>query len=153
MTRSNDSQQNQENLLNIGLCCSIWPQSSNWKKVKKRDKYLELAKELKKYLHKKVTVIPIVTGMLGTVTKELVQRLEDLEISGDYPNYRIVEISQNTEKSPGDLRRLAVTQTLVEKQLTLVWKTLKWVKKEIAKIYIKTYIWKYFNNNQIFHEI
>ena len=32
----------------------------------------------------------------------------------DHPNYRIVEIGQNTKKSPGDLRRLAVTQTPVE---------------------------------------
>ena len=30
----------------------------------------------------KVTVIPIVTGALGTVTKGLVQRLENLEIRG-----------------------------------------------------------------------
>ena len=37
-----------------------------------------------------------------------------------------MEISQNTEKSPGDLRRLVVTQTPVKNhQLTLVWKTLK----------------------------
>ena len=34
-------------------------------------------------------------------------------MSGDHPNYSIVEIGQNTEKSPGDLRKLAVTQTLV----------------------------------------
>ena len=33
-------------------------------------------------------------------------------MSGDHPN-NIVEIGQNTEKSPGDLRKLAVTQTLV----------------------------------------
>ena len=32
----------------------------------------------------------------------------------DHSNYNIVEISQNTEKSPGDLRRLAVTQTSVK---------------------------------------
>ena len=31
--------------------------------------------------------------------------------SGDHPNYSIVENGQSTEKSPGDLRRLAVTQT------------------------------------------
>ena len=36
-------------------------------------------------------------------------------MSRDPPNYRIVEIDQNTEKSPGDLRRLVVTQTPVEK--------------------------------------
>ena len=27
----------------------------------------------------------------------------------DYPDYSIAEIGQNTQKSPGDLRRLAVT--------------------------------------------
>ena len=41
--------------------------------------------------------------------------------SGDHLNYSIIKIDQNTEKSPGDLRRLAVTQTPVENhQLTLV---------------------------------
>ena len=35
--------------------------------------------------------------------------LENKRTSGDYPNYYIIEIGQNTEKSPGDLRRLAVT--------------------------------------------
>ena len=30
-------------------------------------------------------------------------------MSGDHPNYSIVEIGQKTEKSPGDLRRLAAT--------------------------------------------
>ena len=34
--------------------------------------------------------------------------------SGDHPNYNIIENSQNTEKSPGDLRRLTVTQTPVK---------------------------------------
>ena len=49
----------------------------------------------------KVMVIPIVNGALGTVTKGLVLRLEDLEIRG---YYRIIETGQNTEESPGDLR-------------------------------------------------
>ena len=31
----------------------------------------------------------------------------------NHPNYSIIKISQNTEKSPRDLMRLAVTQTLV----------------------------------------
>ncbi len=34
--------------------------------------------------------------------------------SGDHPNYNIIENGQNTEKSPGDLRRLAVTHTPVK---------------------------------------
>ena len=49
--------------------------------------------------------------------------------SEDHPNYSIVEIGQNTTKSPGDLRRFAVTQTPVENhQLTLMGKTPKLVK-------------------------
>ena len=48
----------------------------------KRDKYLDLTRERKKLWSMKVTVIPIVTGALGTVTRELVQGLEDLEIRG-----------------------------------------------------------------------
>ena len=48
--------------------------------------------------------------------------------NGDHPNYRIVEISQNTEKSPGYFRRLTVTQTPVRnRQLTLAWNTRKGV--------------------------
>ena len=72
----------------------------------------------------KVTIIPIVIGAFDTVTKGLLKGLEDLvcwRTSGDYPNYSIVENVQNTEKSPGDLRRLAVTQTPVkDHQLTLM---------------------------------
>ncbi len=34
--------------------------------------------------------------------------------SGDHPNSSIIEKGQNTEKSPGDMRRLAVTQTPVK---------------------------------------
>ena len=34
--------------------------------------------------------------------------------NGGHPDNRIVKIGQNTEKSPGDLRRVAVTQTSVK---------------------------------------
>ena len=47
----------------------------------------------------------------GTETR----RFGNKRTSVDHPNYSIVEISQNTEKSPGDLKRLAVTQTPVKK--------------------------------------
>ena len=44
--------------------------------------------------------------------------------SGELPNCSIIKIGQNTEKSPGDCRKLAVTQTPVRIcQLTLVRKT------------------------------
>ena len=80
-----------------------------------------------------MTVIPIVIGKLCIVTKGLVQGLGGLgnkRMSRECPNYSIVEISQNTEKGPGDLR-LTVTQTPVENhQLMLVWRTLEWIKKK-----------------------
>ena len=40
-------------------------------------------------------------------------RLGNKRTSGHHSDYSIIKIRQNTEKSPGDLRRLAVTQTLV----------------------------------------
>ena len=45
--------------------------------------------------------------------------LENKRTSGDHPNDRIIMISQNTAKSPGDLRRLAVNP-VEDHQLTLV---------------------------------
>ena len=35
-------------------------------------------------------------------------------MSGNHPNYYIIENGQNTENSPGDLSRLAVSQTPVK---------------------------------------
>ena len=41
--------------------------------------------------------------------------------SGNHPNNGIIENGQNTEKSPGDLRRLAIIQTTVkDHQLVLM---------------------------------
>ena len=71
----------------------------------KRDKYLDLAKELKNLWNMKVKVIPIVIGALNTVTKGLVQGLEDLEIR------ERVETIQTTglSKSGRILRRVLET--------------------------------------------
>ena len=52
------------------------------KESEKRDKYLDPAKELKKLWNMKVTVIPIIINVPDTVTKGLVQGLEDLRIRG-----------------------------------------------------------------------
>ena len=52
------------------------------KECEMRDKHLYLARELQKLWNMKVTVIPVVIGALGMVSKELVQGLEDLEIKG-----------------------------------------------------------------------
>ena len=61
----------------------------------------------------KVTIVPIVTGAYGTVTKGI-RGLGGWRASGDHPNYSTIKNGQNTEKSPEDLQRLAVTQAPVK---------------------------------------
>ena len=50
------------------------------KECEEKDKYFDLARELKKLWNMKVTIIPIVIGAFGTVTKGLLKGLEDLEV-------------------------------------------------------------------------
>ena len=50
------------------------------KECEKKDKYLDLARELKKLWNMKMTIIPIVIGAFGTVTKGLLKDQEDLEV-------------------------------------------------------------------------
>ena len=56
-----------------------------------KDKYLDLAKVLKKLWNMKVTIILIVIGAFGTVTKGLLKGLEDLVRRG------LVETIQTTK--------------------------------------------------------
>ena len=76
------------------------------KECEKRDKYLDLARELKKLRNMKVTIIPIVIGAFVTVTKGLLKGLEDLEV-GDW-----VETIQTTAllKTARILRRVLETR-------------------------------------------
>ena len=63
---------------------------------KKRDKYLDLARELKKLWNMKVMVISIVIGALNTVTIGLVQRLEDLEMRGQVKTFQTTALLKST---------------------------------------------------------
>ena len=68
-----------------------------------------------------MTVIPIVIGSLGTATKGLVHNLKIKGRVGTIETTAQIEISQNTEKGSGDLRRFVVTQTPVRNHwLTLM---------------------------------
>ena len=97
-----------------------------WKERERRDKYLDLSRELKKLWNMKVTIIPIVIGSLGTVTKGLLQGLEDLEIRG-----RVETIQTTALLTPARILRRALETwgdlsfKLQWETLTLVWKTLK----------------------------
>ena len=52
------------------------------KEYEKKDRYLNLARELKKQWNMKVTTVPIMIGAFGTITKGLLKGLEDLEVGG-----------------------------------------------------------------------
>ena len=81
--------------------------------------YLDLARELKKLGNMQVTIIPIVIGAFGTVTKRLLKGLEDLEIGGR------VETIQTTSL----LRTARILKRVLETwgdllSLRLQWKTI-----------------------------
>ena len=64
-----------------------------------------------------VTIIPIVIGAFGTVTKGLLKRLEVLEVGGRVETIQTTALLRKARilrRVQGDLRRLAVTQTPVK---------------------------------------
>ena len=90
------------------------------KECQKKDMYLDLARELKKRLwNMQVTIIPIVIGAFGTVTKGLLKGPEDLEVGGR------VETIQTTAL----LRTVRILRKVLETwgdllSLKLQWKTI-----------------------------
>ena len=115
-----------ENLLNCYFAIPADHRMKLKKKNAKKDKYVDLARKLKKkqtmehrndvntnynwcswYSHRSVIKE---TGGLG-----------NKRTSGYHPNYNIIEIGQNTEKSPEDLKRVAVTETSVKDHHILPW--------------------------------
>ena len=90
-----------------------------FKESEKKAKDLDLAWELKKLWNMKSTFMPIMIGTLGTVTKELLKGLEDLEIRGR------VETIQTTTL----LRSVRILRRVLEAwgdllSLKLQWKTI-----------------------------
>ena len=51
------------------------------KECEKKHQNLDLARELKKLGNMKVTIVPIVIGAFGTITKGLLKGLEDLKLA------------------------------------------------------------------------
>ena len=56
-----------------------------------------------------VTVIPIAVGALRTVPKGLVKGTRRIGNQSKNRDYRIIEIGQNTQMRPVDLRKVVVT--------------------------------------------
>ena len=69
-------------------------------KENEKDKYLDFAmwKKNKKLWNIKVTVIPIVTGTLGTVTKGLIKGQEDMEIRGGVDTIQITALLRSVRR-------------------------------------------------------
>ena len=62
----------------------------------------------------KMTVILILVGALGTPSKRFIKETAGTGAyrkNRNHIDHRMVKISLNTKQSPGDLKRLAVTQT------------------------------------------
>ena len=60
-----------------------------------------------------LTVIPVVSGALGTVPRRKgIGGAANQRMNGDLVINRIVKISEKTERSPRDQRRLAVTKNI-----------------------------------------
>ena len=90
----------------------------NLKEWEKKDKYLDLARELKKLWNMKVTIVSIVNCAFGTITKGLLKGLADLEVGGR------VETIQTTAL----LRTARILRRVLESwrdllSLKLQWKT------------------------------
>ena len=97
------------------------------KENEKRDEYLDLARKLKKKLwNMKLMVISIVISALYQKIGIGVRGFGYKRTSWNHPKYSIAEIGQNSKKSSGELRRLAVSHTPVENHyVKLVWKLIK----------------------------
>ena len=106
------------------------------KESERNDKYFDLARELKKKTMEHESDVYTNFNWYSLYSHRRIIRgtggLGNERTSGDHPNYYISEISQNTVKSPGDLRKLGVTQTSVKYlQQTLIGKTLRRRRKTV----------------------
>ena len=90
------------------------------KESEKKDKYQDLARELKKGTVKQESDFYTDSNWCSWYNYRRINKGTsghgNKRTSEDHPNYSIVKIDQNTEKSPGDLRRLAVTQNSCERK-------------------------------------
>ena len=98
--------------------------AENWTKLKeseKKDNYFDLEKTstLKKLWNMKVTIIPIVIGAFGTVTKGLLKGLEDFETRGRVETIQTTTLLKTTRILRGVLQ---TWRDLLS--LKLKWKTI-----------------------------
>ena len=92
------------------------------KESEKKDKFLDLARDLKKLWNMQVAIIPIVIGSFGTVTKGLLKGLEALEIRGRVENIqtttllRTARILRRILETWGDLLSLKLQWKIISQR-------------------------------------
>ena len=91
------------------------------KECEKKDKYLDLARELKKQWNMQVIIIPIAIGAFGIVTKRLLKGLEDLKFGG-----RVETIQTTTLLRTARILRRVLGTWGDFLSLRLQWKTICW---------------------------
>ena len=95
-TRPSDSQQKKKTTCRIVDFSVLADHKVKLKESEKKENYLDLTRELKwKLLNMKVTVIPIVISALGTVSKRISRRAEEVgykRTNDDNPNYCNIKI-------------------------------------------------------------
>ena len=94
------------NLLNNGLCRSGRPQSENQRKREEQHVLGPCQRTKKKLWNLRLTVIPVVIGASLERSPKIhkgTERVGNRRTSRNHPNYRDVELGQNTEKNQGDL--------------------------------------------------
>ena len=87
------------------------------KESEKKDEYLDFARELKKLMEHDGDSYTDCDWCFWYSHQRIIKGTGGLggwRARRDHQNYNIIENSQSTEKSPGDKRRLAVTQTPVK---------------------------------------
>ena len=89
------------------------------KEGEKKDKYLDLARELKKLWNMKETIVPIVIGAFGTITKGLLKGLEDLEV-----DWRVEAIQMTALLRTARIQRRILETWGDLLSLKLQWKTI-----------------------------
>ena len=116
------------------------------KENEKRVKYLDLAGELRKQRNTRVYSDANCNWRTRNGSQSFEEgtgRVENQRTNCYHTNYSIIQISQNTEMSPGDLRRLALTQTPEKSHLLML--VQKLAKSEIIIIAMITNFkkWKF----------
>ena len=104
-TRPHNNQQQKKRICKIVDFAVSADHRINVNESEKKDTYLDLARELKKLWNMRVTIVQVVIGALGTITKGLLKGLEDLEIGGQVETIQTTALLRNAR----NLRRVLET--------------------------------------------